>query len=162
MNYYDNIASGYEELHKEEQLAKISLIKKYFNPQKNKKLLDVGCGSGISTVVWNCDIAGIDPSKELIKIAKQKKGNYYIGGAENLPFKDNEFDYVISLTAIQNFDDIDKGLKEIKRVGKDKFILTFLKASLKKDKIKQLIYDNFKVEQELEEDKDLVFICEKS
>ena len=48
MNYYDKIAKGYEELHKEEQLKKIKLIKTILKVNPTDKLLDVGCGTGLT------------------------------------------------------------------------------------------------------------------
>ncbi len=159
MTYYDDISEGYEELHKEEQQKKINLIKKYLMPKPEDKLLDVGCGTGLTTEPWPCTRYGIDPAKKLIARAKQSdKIQYKIAPAENIPYNDNEFDYVISITAIQNFEDIEKGLTEIKRVGKDKFILTFLKRSQKTEKITKLINKHFKVKGVVEEEKDLVFI----
>ena len=159
MTYYDDISEGYEELHEEEQLKKIELIKNYLNPRENDKLLDVGCGTGLTTEPWKCIRYGVDPAKKLIARARQKDEiKYKVAAAENIPFEDNFFDYVISITAIQNFADIDKGLKEIKRVGKGRFILTALKRSRKIERIKELINKNFKVEGIVEEEKDLVFI----
>jgi len=160
MNYYDEIAQGYEELHKEEQENKINLIKQYLKLQKDEKLLDVGCGTGLTTRTWDCKRFGIDPSKKLLEKAKQKgpKGEYELAPSENIPFKDNEFDIVISITAIQNFNNIEKGLNEIKRVGNDKFVLTFLKKSSKADKIASLIQQTFNISKILEEDKDFIFI----
>lgn len=160
MNYYDQISQGYEELHKEEQLKKIELIKQYLKPQKQEKLLDVGCGTGLTTRPWNCKRFGIDPSKKLLEKAKEKdkEGEYKLASAENIPFKDNEFDIVISITAIQNFNNIQKGLNEIKRVGNNKFILTFLKKSQKANKIASLIQQTFNITKILEEDKDIIMI----
>ena len=160
MNYYDEISEGYEELHKEEQEKKIALIKEKLNINPEDKLLDVGCGTGLTTRPWKCKRYGIDPSKKLLEKAKQQdtEGIYELAPAENIPFKDNEFDIVISITAIQNFNDIEKGLAEIKRVGKDKFILTFLKKSEKKEKIESLIQKIFNPKQKIEEEKDIIFI----
>jgi len=159
-NFYDSIASGYDELHKEEQLKKCRIISKYFNPE-NKKILDVGCGTGIATDFFKCQV-GVDPSEKLLEIAKRKfpKIKFIKAKAEKLPFKDDEFDAVISVTAIQNFDDVEKGLGEIKRVGKE-FVLTFLKKSEKKEKIEQLIKRLFKIKKIIEEEKDLIYFCEK-
>lgn len=158
MNYYDSISSGYEELHKEEQLKKIEIIKNFLKPNKTDKLLDVGCGTGFTTQPWNCKRFGIDPAKKLIEKAHDKnKIEYRVAKAEDIPYPDNYFDYVISITAIQNFEDIKKGLLEIKRVGKEKFVLSFLKKSLKADKIRELIYDLFHVKHEIIEEKDLIF-----
>ena len=137
MNYYDAIAKGYEELYKEEQLKKIAIIKKYLKVKKDDKLLDVGCGTGLTTQPWPCKRYGLDPSKELLKRARDKdKIKYVLGRAESIPFPDNFFDIVISITALQNFSNIKKSLSEIKRVGKKKFVLSFLKKSKKEKKLK--------------------------
>jgi ubiquinone/menaquinone biosynthesis C-methylase UbiE len=158
MTYYDEISEGYEELHKEEQEKKIALIKKFLKPKETDKLLDVGCGTGLTTEPWPCKRFGIDPAKKLIARARDKENiEYKVAPAENIPYKDNEFDYVISITAIQNFQDIEKGLNEIKRVGKNNFILTCLKRSPKINTIIQLINKHFKVKQVVEEEKDLIY-----
>ena len=160
MNYYDTIAKGYEELHKEEQLNKLKIIKKYLKVNPEDKLLDVGCGTGLTTSCWKCKCYGIDPSKKLLKIAKEKYKAIIFkqAPAEKIPFKDNFFDIVISVTALQNFADVEKSLSEIKRVGKDKFILTFLKRSAKKERLDQLIKKYFKVKKIIEEEKDFIYI----
>ncbi|MFH2021394.1 MAG: class I SAM-dependent methyltransferase [archaeon] len=159
MTYYDDISEGYEELYKEEQLKKIEILKKYLKPSKTDRLLDVGCGTGVTTIPWNCTRYGIDPAKKLIERAHQKeKVDYKIAAAESIPYPDGFFDIVISVTAIQNFADIEKGLDEIKRVGKDKFVLTFLKKSSSYKRIKKLIYNKFQIKKEIEETFDLILI----
>jgi ubiquinone/menaquinone biosynthesis C-methylase UbiE len=158
MNYYDKISKGYEELHKEEQLRKIRIIERYLKVKHTDKLLDVGCGTGLTTQPWKCIRYGIDPSRKLLERARERERiTYKRASAEKIPFKDSFFDIVISVTAIQNFQDIEKALKEIKRVGKDKFVLTFLKKSSKKEKINRLIRKYFKVGEVVEEEKDLIF-----
>ncbi|MFH2028073.1 MAG: class I SAM-dependent methyltransferase [Nanoarchaeota archaeon] len=158
MTYYDEISEGYEELHKEEQEKKIALIKKYFKPKKEDKLLDVGCGTGLTTEPWNCKRYGIDPAPKLLARARDKEHiGYKLAPAEAIPYEDNFFDVVISITAIQNFHDIEKGLKEIKRVGKERFILSFLKRSPKKDLIENLIRKIFDAEEFVEEEKDIIY-----
>ncbi|MCM2326175.1 MAG: class I SAM-dependent methyltransferase [Candidatus Woesearchaeota archaeon] len=160
MTYYDDISEGYEELHKEEQEKKIMLIKAFFEPKSHEKLLDVGCGTGLTTEPWQCIRYGIDPAKKLIERARQKDIiEYKIAPAENIPYPDGFFDHVVSITAIQNFFDIRKGLLEIKRVGKKSFVLSALKRSGKIDVIRQLINDMFEVKKEIEEEKDLIFFA---
>jgi ubiquinone/menaquinone biosynthesis C-methylase UbiE len=162
MDYYDQISEGYEELHKAEQEAKLSIIKANISIKPDDMLLDVGCGTGITSQFSGCVVVGADPAFNLLKKSK-KNGlkNKVCAEAEHLPFKDNEFDVVVSVTAIQNFHDLEKGLKEIKRVGKKTFALTFLKRSQKKDEIKEKIRKIFKVDKVIEEDKDIIIIARK-
>src|SRR3989338_8717268 len=98
MDYYNSISSGYDELHEEEQLKKCKIIAENFD-FKSKKILDVGCGTGIATDFFKCKI-GIDPAEKLVEIAKKKypKIKFIVGKAEKLPFKENEFYAVISVT----------------------------------------------------------------
>jgi ubiquinone/menaquinone biosynthesis C-methylase UbiE len=148
MGYYDEISKSYNELHGEEQKKKFNLIKKFIHG----KVLDVGCGTGISTPKG---AVGIDPSAELLK---QHPGKTVKGCAEQLPFPDKSFDTVICLTAVHNFSDIEKGLREIKRVGKKTFIISVLKKSPKFDEIIEKIKKIIKPNKTIDEEKDLIFI----
>lgn len=165
--YYDEISAGYDELHREEQEKKMSIILHElpvdFIPSRNARLLDVGCGSGISTAPWNCNCIGIDPSKDLIALAKKnnRKPNrvFLVGFAEHIPFADHVFDLVISVTAIHNFSDVGKGILEMKRVGKGLFIFSLLKRSQKFTEIKTLIQKEFKVVKEIDQGIDVLFFA---
>jgi len=178
--YYDQISEGYEELHKEEQEKKLATVKDLLirygfkkqgfaerDPKSNLqklKLLDVGCGTGITSdfAEFGFDITGLDPAEKLLdrcmlpirKICAE---------AEDMPLPDKEFDIVASITAIQNFRDIEKGMEEIRRVGNDNalFALTFLKRSAKREKITSLIKNMFDIKEEIEEDKEIIFVCSK-
>ncbi len=149
MNYYDEISEGYNELHKEEQLKKVKIIIKELNIT-NEKVLDVGCGTAFCSNLFQ-NYTGIDPSKRMLE---QSKANVIQAEAENLPFKDKEFDIVISVTAIQNFKDIKKAMGEIRRVSKGKIAISILKRSKKLKEVKLLLKDFKKIE----EDKDIIFI----
>ena len=153
--YYDAIAKGYNELYQQEQLHKLSIIKNNIKINKKAKLLDVGCGTGISSD-FDCLVIGVDPS---IKLLKQNENNKVFGIAENIPFKYNSFDYVISITSIHNFTNIKKSINEIKKVGKENFVFSIFKKSKKFNFIKNLIEKNFKIEKVVEEEKDTIFFC---
>ena len=84
---------------------------------------------------------------------KRAKANVFFGEAENLPFEDKRFDTVISVTAIQNVDDYETAINEIKRVAKNKIAISVLKKSEKIEKIKELLSDF----ETYEEDKDIIF-----
>ncbi len=146
MQYYDEIAKGYNELHKEEQLNKINIIKQHIHPKG--LLLDMGAGTGISTEPFEkeCLCIALDPSIEMLR---QYKGLKVVAKAEFLPFKDKVFDAVISVTALHHAD-IEQALKEIKRVSKDKAQIAV--TILKKFKIK--LPKEFK---RINEEKDIIY-----
>ncbi len=143
MNYYDIIASSYSELHREEQFEKYRGICDLDIIQPTDRLLDVGCGPG-----WTLDFftvqeaVGVDPSKNLLKLYTGSSKTF-CASAESLPFPDNSFDVIISVTAVLNFSDTKKGLEEIKRVGSDRFIISTLQQSPTRDTVAQLLRDVF-------------------
>ncbi len=160
---YDDIAPVYDSLHMFEQLQKLKIIGSAIRIKPNDKLLDVGCGTGISAQVFNCSITGIDSSGKMISIAKEKypEQNWIVGFAEELPFKDKEFDKVICVTAIHNFNDINKALDEITRVSKPSRIpniaISILKKSKKLDEIEHLVRAKFSVKKIVVESRDLIY-----
>lgn len=156
MAYYNAIANGYNELYQEEQLKKLLLIKINIIINKNIRILDVGCGTGISSD-FDCFVVGIDPSIELLR--QNKSDKKFLGCAETLPFKDGSFDYVVSVTSIHNFKNIKSSIEEIKRVCREKAVLSILKKSKKFDTIKRVIKGSFIVEKMIDEGKDIIFFC---
>lgn len=152
MKYYDKIADGYNELHGKEQEKKLEIIKR--NLKVKGLILDIGSGTGISLKYFD-NVIQVDPSLNLLK---KSSGFRVLGCGESLPFKDHVFDAVISVTALHHCD-IDKTIKEIKRVSKKnaKFAFTILKRAKNFDEIRKKLHDNFKL-KEIEEEKDLILI----
>ena len=167
-NYYDGIASGYDALYGEEQQIKLQAIKRLLvnHNIQGKTLLDVGCGTGISSDYFvdnfNCNVTGIDPSKGLIKQNNANKSQLIVGGAERLPFDNESFDVVVSVSAIQNFTNIKKGLAEITRVGKDLFVLTFMsKGNVRSEEIEKHIENTFTITEKVTAKNDTLFLAKK-
>lgn len=156
MGYYNDIARGYNELHKEEQLKKLRVIAEELKGKIRKTdfLLDVGCGTAFSLDFFDCNRVGIDSAIELLKQSK-----YFVidAEAEHLPFKDKSFDFVISVTALHNFDDIGKGLREIRRVCRGVAVLSILNHTKKLDLIKSRIMQLFKLQGIIQEEKDIIY-----
>lgn len=157
MTYYDDLAAGYNELHGEEQRKKIELIAQYVKTSAEDAILDIGCGTGLSASFFKGKITGIDPSEGLLK---QCSFPTVKGVAEILPFPDHSFDLVLCITAIHHVKDLEKALMEMKRVGKKTWVISVLKKSEKRKKIEEAIKTHFKVVEQIEEEKDNIFILQ--
>ncbi|MEK6868471.1 MAG: class I SAM-dependent methyltransferase [Nanoarchaeota archaeon] len=158
MTYYDTIASGYEELHRDEQLKKIEIIKQHIPFHQKWFVLDIGCGPYFAD--FSGIVIGIDPALQLLKVAK-KRIPVARGKGELLPFRTDSFRVVVSITALQNFDDIEQGLLEMKRVAKEFIVISVLKKSPKIGMIEELIAKVFPSFKAIEEEKDIIFFCRK-
>jgi len=103
---------------------------KKINLDDKKKVLDVGCGVGTSSIFlakkFGCSVSGIDLSEKNIKIAnsvasEQKLENitdFQVGDAEKFDLNDNTFDSVICECALCLFPDKIAATKEMFRVLK--------------------------------------------
>jgi len=154
MNYYDQISAGYEKLHGEEQLAKARIVLENLKIKPADLLLDVGCGTASYLSIFQCRKIGIDPSFELLK---QAKIPVVQGKAEELPFPDNSFDIVLSLTAIHHTD-IRKALSEIKRVAKRDIVISVLKKAKNFEEIEKEI-SILNVKKRIEEAQDIIWFA---
>ncbi len=154
MEYYDNIAEGYNELYEKEQLEKLNVIKKHLKVQE--PLLDIGAGTGISTSFFNVKAIALDPSKKMLEKYKGKK---FLGTAEDIPLPDNTFRTIISVSALHHSKNIKNAIREIKRVSKDNatYAFTILKKSKNFKNIVKELKKNFNL-KEYDSQKDLILI----
>lgn len=106
------------------------LIKQY-GLKDGAKILDVGCGKGFllyefRQLLPKAQIVGFDVSEYAIKHAKEEiKQDVFVHDARNpFPYKDGQFDLVISVTTLFNLKikELKNALEEIERVGKNKYI----------------------------------------
>ncbi len=113
-----------------------SLIKKYearlilelLRPGPAQTILDAGCGTGVFTFDFlspGARIVGLDISLPMLRRALKKGGSglFHVVSADlskTLPFKDETFDKVVSVTAIEFIEDAQSAVKEMFRVAKKK------------------------------------------
>ncbi len=106
---YDNWFDKNKYAYKSELLA----IKKVLS--SNKKAIEIGVGSARFASPLNIRI-GIDPSKEMQKIA-QKRGILVLDAvAENLPFREATFNFVLLVTTICFVENIKSAFREAYKI----------------------------------------------
>jgi len=87
-----------------------------FIPREGRGL-EVGVGTGRFGGPLGVD-AGIDPAPNMLAIARERGIKAEVGTAENIPFEDETFDYVLMVTVDPFLEDIGAALREIRRVLK--------------------------------------------
>ena len=109
---------------------RVRIIKKIFKNYKPKKVLDIGCGTGIFLDYFNDEFdsgIGIDGSIDMINFAnknhKRKNIKYILGKDAPLPFDDNEFSLVLSMGTFEYVKDQKRHFEESIRVLKKNGIL---------------------------------------
>lgn len=108
---YENWFKANKKLFQSELLALKQVV------PTNKKGLEIGIGSGIFAEKLNIKF-GIDPSKNMLKLARQRNLNADYGIAERLSYSANSFDFVVFITSICFIDNPLKALREANRVIK--------------------------------------------
>ena len=97
------------------QRTSIDSVNKKLKENPNWKVLDIGCGytaNENATVVSDVqDLSNFYKNKQFVKITEKK-----------LPFKDNEFDFVITSHVIEHVEDFQFFISEIERISKKGYI----------------------------------------
>ncbi len=99
---------------------------KHYGLHAGSRVLDVGCGKAFllyefTQVVPGIEIVGLDISPYAVANAKEEVRPFLVtGAAQQLPFADQSFDLVFSITTLHNLYlfDLWTALKEIERVGR--------------------------------------------
>jgi len=109
-------------------LIEVPYILELVDDVRGKSVLDAGCGGGFYSL-WlsekGAKVLGIDSSKEMIKIAKEKVSGrnidieFMIGDVSNLRSEDGVFDLVLSTLVLMNVKELDKAISELIRVTKN-------------------------------------------
>jgi SAM-dependent methyltransferase len=93
----------------------INSINKKLKENSSWNILDIGCGYTASqyanTVADVQDLSNFYKNKKFIKITEKK-----------LPFRDNEFDFVITSHVIEHVEDFEFFIHEIERISKQGYI----------------------------------------
>ena len=122
---YNDIAIEYSEEF-DNDTSDNKYIDKFLQCLNGKKILDVGCGTGRDCKYIEqkgYDVIGIDISKEMLKIAKEKypKGKFEIMDMTNIDYPDNTFDGIMSNCSVFHIPEelLSQTMESFKRVLKN-------------------------------------------
>lgn len=108
------------------------LLQNKLAPRTGERVLDVGCGTGWFTRRLAHDssvpVTGIDLNADCLRFAtlRNAASSYVQADARRLPFADNAFDCVCSITALCFIDNWSLALGEIVRVTRKRFAIGVL------------------------------------
>jgi ubiquinone/menaquinone biosynthesis C-methylase UbiE len=128
----------YDTRYTEEQAAKYEHIFGYLG---RGKTLDNGCGTGLFLPKLGEYSVGLDLSSELLSEARSRVKHPLVqADSENLPFRDNVFDSLVSVTVIQNVPSPETMVLESARVTKSSgpIVISSLKRVYKEDEFRKL------------------------
>ena len=117
-NVFDLYSKQYDAWYSRHEFAfssEIAAIKKVLPP--DGKGLEIGVGTGRFASSLGIG-TGVDPSREMLRVAKERGINTYLGFGETLPFPDKVFDYVAIIITLCFVDDPKKVIEEAHRVLK--------------------------------------------
>ena len=126
----------------------------WLNPQKNTTLIDVASGTGdiaklyLNKINYKGSVCCVDENKAMLDLNKRKfKVNdnikWFCSSAEDLPFKNNYFDYYTISFGIRNVSNLNRTLKEAYRVLRPGGRFLCLEFSKVKNKILNKFYKTY-------------------
>jgi len=114
-----------QRLRRKNERSTMRKIKRLGFSLKNKKVLEVGFGWGgicLGVAKEGGEVFGIEPDEEKVEIAKllfkeeDKKADLRLGVAENLPFPDESFDFIICNMVLEHVENVSQSIAEMIRV----------------------------------------------
>ena len=119
------------------------IIIKNISNKSDSVIVDLGTGPGLlskelNKLVPEAKIIGIDPSNEMLKLAKKNANiEIKIGSSENIPMENGSTDIVVSRFNLSYWDDPRKGFSEVNRILKPggKFVIEGLNRDFPRFKL---------------------------
>lgn len=156
-NLFDRIAPDYDRLNHILSLNidkgwRRKAVKEIVDCESPLNILDVACGTGDFTIEIarkmpkGSMVIGIDLSEGMMEIGREKiaeagvRAEMIQGDCEALPFEDSVFDRISVGFGVRNFENLDKGLKEMNRVMKPGGKLVILELSVPSNPVLRWCY----------------------
>lgn len=129
---FDDLAGSYDSWYETPAGRMVDRIERdavyaYLEPRAGMKVLDIGCGTGLYALdlaARGVDVTGVDISRPMLERARAKAQDAGLdvrlleADALQLPFGENSFDAVLSVTALEFMPDLSVALREAFRVSK--------------------------------------------
>ena len=127
---FNDISSRYDQINK---MMTLNMDKNWrkivynLSMQDNpSKIIDIATGTGDIALYFvndDVEVIGVDNASMMLDIANKKtmeipNVKFQLEDAENMSFEDNTFDVATVGFGVRNFEDLNQGLREIKRVLK--------------------------------------------
>ncbi len=127
------------------------IISEFLDLKEGECVCDIACGTGEHSVKMakrGCKVYGIDLNSSSIESAKIITDgfdcHFQVGNAEKLPYNSDMFDKVISVCALEHFQNDENAIKEINRILKPKGILVLTVDSFTYKDVKKNIQEMHK------------------
>ena len=139
---FNDISSRYDQINK---MMTLNMDKNWrrivynLSMQDNpRKIIDIATGTGDIALCFandDVEVIGIDNASMMLDLANKKametpNVKFQLEDAENMSFKDNTFDTATVGFGVRNFEDLNRGLLEIKRVLKPGKKLIILETAI--------------------------------
>ena len=115
---FEKYCKEYDEWFKKNQdiyMAELNVIKELV--PSDKFGIEIGIGTGRFALPLGIKV-GVEPSEKMAEISRNRGIQVYEGAAEQLPFNNETFDFVLLVTTICFVDDLIESFKEAYRVLK--------------------------------------------
>ena len=143
---FDTISDNYDRLNRVislgiDQSWRKKVIKRVIDHQP-ETVLDVATGTGDLVIALAAsrakELIGLDISKGMLKTGEQKIRDKQLqdrikmqhGDAEAIPYADDHFDAITVAFGVRNFENLEKGLKEMRRVLKPGGLVVILETAV--------------------------------
>jgi demethylmenaquinone methyltransferase/2-methoxy-6-polyprenyl-1,4-benzoquinol methylase len=156
---FNSIASGYDFLNRTLSLGTDRIwrrkLRKMLDLADPALILDVATGTGDLAIECAKNkrekmrkITGIDISEKMLEKGREKIEKKHLGDcidlrygdSENLEFESNTFDAVVVGFGVRNFENLDKGLREMRRVTKPSGKVFILDFSMPRNSFIRMLY----------------------
>ena len=143
---FDTISDNYDRLNRVislgiDQSWRKKVIKRVIDHQP-ETVLDVATGTGDLVIALAAstatELVGLDLSKGMLNAGEQKIRDKQLqdrismrqGDAEAIPYEDHHFDAITVAFGVRNFENLEKGLKEMRRVLKPGGLVVILETAV--------------------------------